>query len=212
VVVTKTLATLVKFTAGDSSVIATLPLIGSTILLALLDKCSSARDLSQHFTPIVRQQMSGLAGQPVIASLLGEICSHISSLDDSSVPARATRSVQEPQLVQDCNTILVFLRYLCDNVQLAFEPAMRRRLLSRIAEEGWAPAEGSMQVDYDQSEFLLSGVSCTNPGLGKHRERGTYSKDAKLSDESSTRDGGCDKPFGTGRNRTGEESSDRTRA
>lgn len=180
-----------------------MPLIGSTILLELLEKCPSARDLPQYFTPVVRKKLSGLAGQPVIASLLHEICGHVSTLDDSIQPAR-TRSVQEPQLVRDCNTVLAFLRYLCDNVQLAFEPAMRQRLLKRIAEEGWSRAEGSMDVEYDPSEFLESGVFCTSPGLGKHRERGRFAKDTKTSDESSTKDGGCDKPFGTGRNRTGK--------
>jgi hypothetical protein len=209
-VVTKSLATLVKFVSGDSSVIATLPLIGSIVLRKLLDDCGhSALDLPKHFTSRVRMQLSGLAGQPVIASLLSEICSSISSLQDSVTHTR-TRSLHELPLVSDCNAVLAFLCYLCDNVQLGFEPEMRKRLFKRIDEEGWERGKGGVETGkdpvYDVNGWLKEGIHC--PNLPKVRSRGRFGKDGKASEECCAREGGCDKPFAQGNARTGKHARD----
>jgi hypothetical protein len=194
-VVSKSLATLVKFVAGDSSIIATLPFIGSRVLRKLLQGRTAA-ELPEHYTPDIRIALSGLAGRPVIAKLLTEICSHVTLLP----PASRGRNSSE---LHDCDTVLAFLLYLCDNVQLAFKPDVRARLMVRIAEGGWSPAEGDGPGSggYDTHSFLHSGIH--SPCLNKLRERGHYPKDKKASDETSAHDGGCDKPFESTRRKTG---------
>jgi hypothetical protein len=196
VVASDALATLIKYIAGQSSIIATLPLIGSTVLRSLLHGRTAA-DLSEYYTPEIRKQLSGLAGRPVFAKLLGEICSHVADL------APASRGRNSPVL-RDCNTVITFLLYLCDNVQLAFEADVRARLMTQIAEEGWSLAQGGgtgEECGYDTRSFLHSGIHA--PCLSKVHERGDYPKDKKAAEESSAREGGCDKPFESSRKKTG---------
>jgi hypothetical protein len=196
VVASDNLATVIKYIAGSSSIIATLPFIGSTVLRKLLQGRTAA-DLAAHYTPAIRKDLCGLAGRPVFANLLGEICSHVADLGPAS------RGRNSPVL-RDCNTVLDFLLYLCDNVQLAFEPDVRARLITSIAEEGWSLAEGGgtgEAGEYDTHSFLHSGIHA--PSLPKVRERGDYPKDKKSAEETSGREGGCDKPFESSRKKTG---------
>lgn len=197
----KPLAMLVKYVAADSSIIATLPLIGSTILRKLLDDCHhSARQLPDKYTSTLKAELGGLAGQPVVSVLLQEICAHVKTMPAQTQGAVTRGSVlnDDPSIL-DCNAVLAFLRYLCDNVQFAFEPDMRQRLFERIDNEGWSLAEGNeVSADeddggYDKHEFLHSGIH--SPNLMKVRERGVYAKDAKAKDEKSSQEGGCDKQF-----------------
>ena len=196
VVASVNLAIVVKYVAGSSSTIATLPFIGSTVLRALLQGRTAA-DLAERYTPATKKELCGLAGRPVFANLLGEICSHVAGLGPAS------RGRNSPVL-RDCNTVLDFLLYLCDNVQLGFEADVRDRLINRIEEEGWSLAEGGgtgEAGEYDTHSFLHSGIHA--PSLPKVRERGDYPKDKKSAEETSAREGGCDKPFESSRKKTG---------
>jgi hypothetical protein len=195
-VVSEALSTIIKYVAAESSLIAMLPFIGSTVLRTLLQDRTSAH-LPEHYTPEIKMQLSGLTGRPVFSKLLTEICSHV-----TDVGSRGRNS----SVLRDCDVVIAFLLYLCDNVQLAFESDVRARLMTRIADEGWSLAEGGGPGEagsggYDTRSFLHSGIH--SPNLPKVRERGDYPKDKKAADETSAHDGGCDKPFASSRKKTG---------
>jgi hypothetical protein len=198
--VSNALATLVKFVAGDSSVIATFPFICTIVLIELLQD-QAVGTLPQRYTPAIQTQLRGLSGQPVVATLLGEICSHVTA---ATVPNTRSGTV-----TRECQCVIAFILYLCYVVQLSFDPAMRGRLITRYEREGWSPAEAGgngLDEGYDTKSFLHSGIHA--PNLREVRKRGTYPKDSKPAEETLARDGGCDKVFDYKRRRTGNNASD----
>lgn len=203
-VLSESLATVVKFAAGQSSVIQTIPFKATVVLNELLGDNCTAVTLSARYSAVIRSQLSGLDGQPYVAILLQEICTKADAC------GRVSRS---HSVLRDCDVVLSFIRYLCDIVQLAFVPDARARLIALATEEMAPGAPTAHQVppgddeddtahrDYDFKEFYTHGVHA--PWLRKLRERGKFPKDTKSDQERANREGGCDKSFEKKKNKTG---------
>jgi hypothetical protein len=211
--VTEALATLVVNIAKDSSLQATFPFTFLSEVQSVVSRGSSG--LVQAYDSKMKLSISGIGGQPIVATLLDDICSQI---QDETAAAHTLRS---SSVRNDSDVVLNFLDYCCSNVLLSYPPEMRERLVHRLATEGWCTGavnhcgehrgsgeEGSgseseepSYPDYDTDAFLRNGIHM--PLLRKHRERGVFHKDAKSKEESASGDGGCDKAFDAKKNKTG---------
>jgi hypothetical protein len=201
-VVTTALSTFAYWTGKDSSAQATVPLTCIPTLRSIIS--GGVGSLIDSYTRGKKVLVGGEAGLPLITEILDELCTLI----------RANpRPSRNCPVLRDCGVVLKFLDYLCDTVLLSYDPEMRARLLLRLSTDGWLPGavsacgdgdpgtEEPVSHEYDTDGFLGNGIHM--PYLKRNRWRGSFKKDAKASEETSSRDGGCDKPFPQMQGKTG---------
>lgn len=210
---------LLKLLLKESSVQATVPFPSVRALSSIVEP--GVVHLEEYYSLHLRQLLLSSWGQPALVNILDDVLATFKSNGERA----------GGQLRKDCNIILSFLSYLTRNVTLSFPPDMRAKLLHKLDTEG-VPKTEVLEFEDDDSDTGSDDAADMEAGEASNRRdyaaeyhkffhrsgahypcwpqtrlRGVFNKDAKVNDECSSIDGGCDKAFCGTRGRTGDLAS-----